>query len=250
MIRLPILRKGRPYTSLSRTVTPHFRTRQPFVEISLANPGLIRRDLLDAENTWAIMQGFRASELITITKRAAEIYKNDTLPLGDTTQTPQEYVEQISATTGLPFVMVRKNMNKIYGVMAEIDTVISGLTRGMDLSVLDEGHGQVGGHAVSFFARGFNLGAVLPNLGYAADAHYHHLADDLIVGGPMRYEGGAIRVPDTPGLGVELDREKLRRYGGNTDYRDSYARDFDYGRRGPGMRIYIGPDGYYGPGRY
>ncbi|ADJ23996.1 hypothetical protein Hden_2198 [Hyphomicrobium denitrificans ATCC 51888] len=46
------------------------------------------------------------------------------------------------------------------------------------------------------------------------------------------------------------DREKLRRYGGNTDYRDSYARDFDYGRRGPGMRIYIGPDGYYGPGRY
>jgi hypothetical protein len=46
------------------------------------------------------------------------------------------------------------------------------------------------------------------------------------------------------------DREKLRRYGGNADYRDSYARDFDYGRRGPGMRIYIGPDGYYGPGRY
>ena len=46
------------------------------------------------------------------------------------------------------------------------------------------------------------------------------------------------------------DREKLRRYGGNADYRDRYARDFDYGRRGPGMRIYIGPDGYYGPGRY
>lgn len=46
------------------------------------------------------------------------------------------------------------------------------------------------------------------------------------------------------------DREKLRRYGGNADYRDRYVRDFDYGRRGPGMRIYIGPDGYYGPGRY
>jgi len=48
----------------------------------------------------------------------------------------------------------------------------------------------------------------------------------------------------------QQDREKLRRYGGNADYSYRYARDFDYGRRGPGMRIYIGPDGYYGPGRY
>ena len=52
----------------------------------------------------------------------------------------------------------------------------------------------------------------LPNLGYAADAHYHHLTDDVIVGGPMRYADGAIRVPDAPGLGVTLDRDKLARY--------------------------------------
>ena len=77
-----------------------------------------------------------------------------------------------------------------------------------------------------------HLGAVLPNLGYAADAHYHHLADDLIVGGPLRYEGGAIRVPDTPGLGVELDREKLRRY--HELYRElgGYPYDRDPGRPG------------------
>ena len=72
-------------------------------------------------------------------------------------------MKQISATTGLPHVMVRKNMMKIYGVMAEIDTVLSGLTRAMDLSILDSGYGQAGGHNVSFFPRGFNLGAVLPN---------------------------------------------------------------------------------------
>ena len=57
-----------------------------------------------------------------------------------------------------------------------------------------------------------HLGAVIPNLSYAADAHYHQLADDVIVGGPMRYEGGAIRVPTGPGLGVTLDREKLGTY--------------------------------------
>ena len=57
-----------------------------------------------------------------------------------------------------------------------------------------------------------HLGAVLPNLAFAADAHYHHLTDDIIEGGRMRYENGAIRVPTGPGLGVRLDRAKLAEY--------------------------------------
>jgi glucarate dehydratase len=57
-----------------------------------------------------------------------------------------------------------------------------------------------------------HLGAVLPNLSFAADAHYHHLTDDIIEGGKMRYENGAIRVPTGPGLGVRLDRAKLAEY--------------------------------------
>jgi glucarate dehydratase len=57
-----------------------------------------------------------------------------------------------------------------------------------------------------------HMGAVVPNLSFAADAHYHHLRDDVIVGGPMKYEGGSIAVPTGPGLGVRLDREKLAEY--------------------------------------
>ena len=57
-----------------------------------------------------------------------------------------------------------------------------------------------------------HLGAVLPNLSFAADAHYHHLRDDIIVGGKIPYVDGAIAVPDGPGLGVELDRDKLAEY--------------------------------------
>ncbi|MEW5978296.1 MAG: enolase C-terminal domain-like protein [Acidobacteriota bacterium] len=57
-----------------------------------------------------------------------------------------------------------------------------------------------------------HLGAVIPNLSFAADAHYHHLEDDIIQGGLMRYENGEIPVPKGPGLGVKLDREKLARY--------------------------------------
>ncbi|MEV5960423.1 enolase C-terminal domain-like protein [Kribbella sp. NPDC051952] len=57
-----------------------------------------------------------------------------------------------------------------------------------------------------------HLGAVVPNLSFAADAHYHHLRDDIIVGGKLPYVDGAIAVPDAPGLGVELDRDKLAEY--------------------------------------
>jgi glucarate dehydratase len=57
-----------------------------------------------------------------------------------------------------------------------------------------------------------HLGAVIPNLSFAADAHYHHLVDDIIAGGLMKYEHGAITVPAGPGLGVKLDREKLKQY--------------------------------------
>jgi glucarate dehydratase len=57
-----------------------------------------------------------------------------------------------------------------------------------------------------------HLGAVIPNLTFAADAHYHHLADDIIEGGKFLYEGGAVSVPEGPGLGVRLDRDKLAEY--------------------------------------
>jgi glucarate dehydratase len=57
-----------------------------------------------------------------------------------------------------------------------------------------------------------HLGAVIPNLSFAADAHYHHLTGDIIEGGLLKYENGAIAVPTAPGLGVRLDRNKLAEY--------------------------------------
>ena len=57
-----------------------------------------------------------------------------------------------------------------------------------------------------------HLGAVVPNLSFAADAHYHHLKDVIIAGGKLPYADGAIAVPEAPGLGVELDRDKLAEY--------------------------------------
>jgi glucarate dehydratase len=63
-----------------------------------------------------------------------------------------------------------------------------------------------------------HLGAVIPNLSFTADAHYHHLTDDIIAGGKLKYEAGAIAVPTGPGLGVKLDHDKL------AEYRELYRR--------------------------
>jgi len=57
-----------------------------------------------------------------------------------------------------------------------------------------------------------HLAAAIPNLSFAADAHYHHLADDIITGGKMKYVNGCIAAPTGPGLGVWLDRAKLNKY--------------------------------------
>ncbi len=77
-----------------------------------------------------------------------------------------------------------------------------------------------------------HLGAVIPNLSFAADAHYHHLTGDIIEGGLMRYENGSIAVPSGPGLGVKLNRDKLREYSELYRKLGGYPYDQDPGRPG------------------
>ena len=57
-----------------------------------------------------------------------------------------------------------------------------------------------------------HLASSLPNLSHAPDAHYHYLDDDIIKGGRLPYVEGGMRVPSGPGLGVELDEQKLGQY--------------------------------------
>ena len=54
-----------------------------------------------------------------------------------------------------------------------------------------------------------HLAAATPNLTYACDTHWPWKTEDVIKGQPLPFRDGAIRVPGTPGLGVELDRDAL-----------------------------------------
>ncbi len=166
MIHLPILRHGVPYRSVDVATVVHHRTRQPFVRVSQANAGLIRRDLLRQDAVRAELAAVPARELLARAATAADAFLNGTLPLDPidrVVQSPEDYIDQVSATTGLPHVLVRRNMMKIHGVLAKMGDVIAGLTRGLDLSVLDSGVGESDGHLFSFYPRGHSLGVVLPN---------------------------------------------------------------------------------------
>lgn len=163
MLHIPILRRGEPYKSLDVSQVAHHETGELFVEVSQANNGLIRRDLRDQKEGRDKLAALSTSELVGICKRAAEHFLSDSLPLGDSMQTPEDYVLQISATTGMPHVLARGNMAKIHGVLAEAGNVIDGLTRNVDWAILDRGFGQINGNSLCFYPRTESLGVVLPN---------------------------------------------------------------------------------------
>jgi glucarate dehydratase len=54
-----------------------------------------------------------------------------------------------------------------------------------------------------------HVAASIPNLTYACDTHYPWQEEEVIEGGRIVFDGGAVKVPTTPGLGVTLDRGKL-----------------------------------------
>ncbi|HWF87967.1 MAG TPA: aldehyde dehydrogenase family protein [Pyrinomonadaceae bacterium] len=163
MIHLPILRHGNEYKSLDVARVPHHQTRELFVEVSQANAGLIRRDLSRQDIGTSALNRFSTHDLVNICSRAADHFTDDTLDLGDSTQSPDDYVRQVSATTGLPYVLARRNMHKIKSMLASMESVLNGLTRNLDWDLLDRGFGEFDGRALSFFPRTQSLGAVLPN---------------------------------------------------------------------------------------
>lgn len=165
MQHVPILRAGRPYRSLTRTTLPHVATGAAVAEISQANPGLITRDLRDAARNQEALRALRVEDLLAICKRAGTLYAEGDLPLDPsqgTTHSPEAYIEALSATTGMPWTLCRSNMQKIRFVLEEMEQVLAGLTRGLDLAALDAGWVVQDGKTVSYRCESETLGAVLP----------------------------------------------------------------------------------------
>jgi len=56
-----------------------------------------------------------------------------------------------------------------------------------------------------------HLAAAVPNLTYACDTHYPWQDEEIIAGGKLQFDGGALPVPSGSGLGIEIDHAALER---------------------------------------
>jgi len=72
-----------------------------------------------------------------------------------------------------------------------------------------------------------HVAAATPHLTYACDTHYPWQSerDEIVAGGRVPIRNGCVRIPDAPGLGVELDYDQLAR--GRERYRTCAYRKRD-----------------------
>jgi acyl-CoA reductase-like NAD-dependent aldehyde dehydrogenase len=164
MLDIPVLRWGKPYDSLEKETVVHFATGEPIATISQTNGALIARDLRQAEKAREVLLALSTSELLARCKKAGELYRNAMLPIGSGQQSPSEFVHAQSASTGLPENMCRANMEKCAFVLQNMESILTALTRGLDLDILRRGFGEEGrGVTVSYQPTTPILGAVLPS---------------------------------------------------------------------------------------
>src|SRR5437773_2878216 len=164
MVKIPVLRWGQPYESLELDKVVHFVTGETLAQVGQANPGLLTRDMKKAQRARDVLREIPIRQLVTMMKKAGELYKDATLPMGDGQQSPDDFARQQSASTGLPEHMCKANMTKNHFVLSNMARILDCLTRGLPLEVLTRGYGEEGrGVIVSYQAQSPVLGLVLPS---------------------------------------------------------------------------------------
>jgi acyl-CoA reductase-like NAD-dependent aldehyde dehydrogenase len=161
---LPVWRAGVPYRSLAVTPLRDVASGEPVAEVGQANAGLVARDLAAAPPAQlAELAELPLGERLAICRRAAALFAEGELAIGfdGETQSPDGYLRDVSATTGIPWSLARDNREKLRATLARMTEVVDGLTRGLPAAALD-GDGEAG--AESHFQRLADvLGAVLPS---------------------------------------------------------------------------------------
>lgn len=164
-VHIPVIRRGKPYESLEQSNVLDHRTGAVLATVSQVNAGIIRKDLARISESRAALKQFTVAQLIEISARAGELFLDGKLPFGDRghTQGPDDYINTLSATSGLPHVMVKRNMAKIHYALTNMATILNGLTRGLDMGIIDRGFGEQNGTRISYYPTTQCLGLVMPS---------------------------------------------------------------------------------------
>ncbi len=164
MLEVPVIRWGKSYESLAKEEVVHFETGETLASVHQANAGLVNVDMRHAGKAREILRQFSVDELMKKCAEAADYYLNAELPLGDGTQTPEDFCRIQSATTGLPEQMCSANMKKNAFVLSNMPAMLDALTRGLPLDILSRGYGMEDrGVMVSYQANSPVMGLVLPS---------------------------------------------------------------------------------------
>ena len=149
---LPALRRGKPYESLEKNEVLDHGSGKAVAVVSQVNAGILKKDLQRIGEGRAALRKFTVAQLVEISAKAGDLFLSGTLPLGDRghMQSADDYVRTLSGTSGLPHVMVRRNMTKIHYALTHVGTVLNGLSRGLPMEVIDRGYGEQSGAAVSY----------------------------------------------------------------------------------------------------
>src|ERR1041384_8038142 len=99
MVKIPILRWGQPYESLEFDKVVHSVTGETLAQVSQANPGLLARDMKKAQRAREVLREIPIRARVGMIKRAADLYRGATLPMGDGEHSPADFARQQSAST-------------------------------------------------------------------------------------------------------------------------------------------------------
>ncbi len=164
MIELPAYRWGQPYESLEAETVSHFLTGEPVAKVHTVGGGIVKRDAKKAAKAREALRQVSPAELMERCRKAGELFESGTVTVGDSPQSPDDFVAQQSATTGMPISMCKANVTKNAFVLKNIEKILDCLTRGISPEILARGYGDEGrGVTVSYQAQTDALGAVLPS---------------------------------------------------------------------------------------
>ena len=123
----------------------------------------MQRDMRKAQRARDVLRAIPIDDLIARVGAAGDLYMNATLPMGDGTQTPDEFVRAQSASTGLPERMCRANMKKNAFVLGEMRSILDvAHARALARRAHDR-YGEERGVPISYQAQSPVLGLVLPS---------------------------------------------------------------------------------------
>ena len=162
---IPVLRFGEAYRSLDTNDLGNVLKSGARLEVSVANPGLIRRDKMSIDRGRAALKAIPTETLLDYAEKAADLYLDGELPFGmdGETQAVADYVTALSELTGLPHSLCRSNMFKVAAAMKNIRAIISGLTRGLSTGLFDKGYTRQGDLDINYFPTTDSLGVTLPS---------------------------------------------------------------------------------------